>query len=67
MIKGVTAGFLAYALFSSSDACIKALGGTMSVFEILFPMTLVSFSTFGFATPLADDDPPTNPQSESHG
>ena len=51
MIKGVTAGFLAYALFSSSDACIKALGGTMSVFEILFLMTLVSFSTFGFAKP----------------
>jgi len=51
MIKGVAAGFLAYALFSSSDACVKALGPGMSVFEIIFLITLASLSTFAFAKP----------------
>ncbi|MEJ0014028.1 MAG: DMT family transporter [Bauldia sp.] len=51
MLKGVAAGFLAYGLFSASDASTKALGGTLSVFEILFFLTLASFSTFAFAKP----------------
>ena len=54
MFKGVAAGFLAYVLFSSSDACVKALGGGMSVFEILFLTTLFSFCTFGFAKPASE-------------
>lgn len=49
MIKGVLFGFLTYALFSCADACTKALGGTLPVFEIAFFITLASFSTFGFA------------------
>ena len=51
MLKGVAIGFLSYALFSSADACIKALGGHMSIFEILFLVTLATFSTLGFAKP----------------
>lgn len=51
MLKGVAAGFLAYALFSASDAATKALGGSLSVFEILFFLTLASFLTFAFAKP----------------
>ncbi len=49
MIKGVLFGFLTYVLFSCADACAKAMGGTMPVFEIAFFVTLASFSTFGFA------------------
>jgi S-adenosylmethionine uptake transporter len=49
MIKGVLFGFLTYALFACSDACAKALGGSLSVFEIGFFLTLASLSTFGFA------------------
>jgi S-adenosylmethionine uptake transporter len=36
MIKGILLGFLAYGLFAFSDACVKALGGKFSVFEIGF-------------------------------
>ena len=54
MIKGVAAGFMAYALFSSSDACVKALGGGMSVFEIIFLLTLASLCTFAFAKPASE-------------
>jgi S-adenosylmethionine uptake transporter len=54
MIKGVAAGFLAYALFSSSDACVKALGPGMSVFEIIFLITLASLCTFAFAKPASE-------------
>ncbi len=49
MIKGVLFAFLTYALFSCADACTKALGATLPVFEIAFFITLASFSTFGFA------------------
>ena len=49
MIKGVLFGFLTYALFSCADASVKAMGGTMPVFEIAFFITLVNFTTFGFA------------------
>jgi S-adenosylmethionine uptake transporter len=51
MIKGVAAGLLAFALFATCDACVKAVGGSMSVYEILFFLTLASFATFGFAKP----------------
>jgi S-adenosylmethionine uptake transporter len=55
MLRGVAAGFLAYALFSSSDSTVKALGDTgMPVFEILFFNVLVSFATFGFAKPASE-------------
>ncbi len=49
MIKGVLFGFLTYVLFSCADACTKALGSNLPVFEIAFFITLASFSTFGFA------------------
>ena len=49
MTKGVLFGFLAYALFSCADACVKGLGGTLSVFQIGFFITLASLSTFGFS------------------
>ena len=49
MLKGIALGFLAYALFSSADTCIKALGGHMSIFEILFLITLATCATLGFA------------------
>jgi drug/metabolite transporter (DMT)-like permease len=42
MPVGVLLAFLAYAIFSTADALIKALGPTMSVFEIAFFTT--SFS-----------------------
>ncbi len=51
MLKGVAAGFLAYGLFSTSDAAAKVLGARLSVFEILFFLTLASFTTFAFAKP----------------
>ena len=52
MLKGVAVGFLSYLLFSSADSCIKALGGLgMPIFEILFLVTLATFSTIGFAKP----------------
>jgi S-adenosylmethionine uptake transporter len=49
MIKGVLFGFLTYVLFSCADACTKAMGATLPVFEIAFFITLASVSTFGFA------------------
>jgi S-adenosylmethionine uptake transporter len=48
MIKGVLAGFLAYGLFSCADACVKALSGRLSIFQVGFFITLASLSTFGF-------------------
>jgi S-adenosylmethionine uptake transporter len=53
MLKGIAVGFSSYLMFSTADACIKALGGLgMSIFEILFLVTLVSFSTFGLGKPV---------------
>jgi S-adenosylmethionine uptake transporter len=49
MIKGVLAGFLAYGLFSCADACVKALAGRLSIFQVGFLITLASLSTFGFS------------------
>ena len=39
-IRGIALGFLAYFLFSCSDANVKALGGQLPVFEIGFFSTL---------------------------
>lgn len=53
MIQGVALGFLTYLLFSSADASVKKLGGLgLSIFEIQFFITLVSFSTFGLGKPV---------------
>lgn len=53
MIQGVALGFLTYLLFSSADASVKRLGGLgLSIFEIQFFITLVSFSTFGLGKPV---------------
>jgi S-adenosylmethionine uptake transporter len=54
MIKGVLFGFLTYVLFSCADASVKAMGGTLPVFEIAFFITLASLSTFGFARSKAE-------------
>ena len=51
MLKGVAVGFLAYGLFSWSDACVKAIGRHLSVFEIIFFTTVFSMGTFAFAKP----------------
>jgi len=51
MINGIGLGLLSYALFSTSDATTKGLGPSLSVFEILFFLTLFSFLTFPFAKP----------------
>ena len=40
MVKGILLGFLAMAIFSCGDACIKAIGDRMTVFEISFFATL---------------------------
>jgi S-adenosylmethionine uptake transporter len=36
MSKGILVGFLSFALFALSDACVKALGGRVPVFEVAF-------------------------------
>src|SRR5690606_22248672 len=51
MIKGIAIGFAAYGLFSTADACVKALGTTLSVFEIIFWVTAAHFLTIGIAKP----------------
>ena len=43
MTKGVLLAFLTYALYSSSDALVKSLGGRMPVVEIVFFATLANF------------------------
>jgi S-adenosylmethionine uptake transporter len=43
MTKGVFLAFLTYALYSSSDALVKSLGGRMPVVEIVFVSTLANF------------------------
>ena len=56
MINGVAVGFLAYGLFSTADASIKALGGSMSVFEIIFLVTAAHFLTIGVAIAEGPDE-----------
>lgn len=55
MNQGVAVGFLSYFLFSSADACIKSLGGRMSVFEIIFFVTAAHFLTIGVAKPAGEE------------
>ncbi len=43
MFKGILVGFLSFAVFSCGDACVKALGGRLTVFEIGFFTTLFAF------------------------
>src|SRR5688572_21572124 len=55
MINGFAVGLGAYGLFSTADACIKALGGGMSVFEIIFFITAAHFLTIGLAKPESEN------------
>ncbi len=50
-IEGVALGFLAYFLFSCSDANVKALGGHLPVFEIGFFSTLFAALVLLFLRP----------------
>jgi len=50
-IKGIALGFLAYFLFSCSDANVKALGGHLPVFEIGFFSTLFAALVLLFLRP----------------
>lgn len=49
MLKGICLGFLSFAVFSCADACIKALGGRLTVFEVGFFTTLFAFVAVPFA------------------
>lgn len=49
MIKGVAAAFLAYGLFATCDATIKALGPHLPVFEITFLIMVVHATTIALA------------------
>lgn len=51
MLKGIAVGFLAYGLYSTADASIKALGATLPVFEILFFVMTVHCLTLLVAKP----------------
>ena len=48
MFKGILLGFLSFAIFSCGDACIKALGGRLTVFELGFFTTLFAFIAVPF-------------------
>ncbi len=48
MFKGILVGFLSFAVFSCGDACVKALGGRLTVFEIGFFTTLFAFIAVPF-------------------
>jgi drug/metabolite transporter (DMT)-like permease len=50
-IRGIALGFLAYFLFSCSDANVKALGGQLPVFEIGFFSTLFAALVLLFLKP----------------
>lgn len=50
-IKGIAIGFLAYFLFSCSDANVKAVGGQLPVFEIGFFSTLFAALILLFLKP----------------
>src|SRR5690606_6819710 len=49
--NGILLALVAYAVYSWSDAAIKALGSGMTVFEIGFYMTLVSAVCIALTTP----------------
>ncbi len=48
MFKGILLGFLSFAIFSCGDACVKALGGRLTIFEIGFFTTLFAFIAVPF-------------------
>jgi drug/metabolite transporter (DMT)-like permease len=48
MFKGILLGFLSFGIFSCGDACVKALGGRLTVFEIGFFTTLFAFIAVPF-------------------
>ncbi len=48
MVKGILLGFAAFGIFSCGDACVKALGGRLTVFEIGFFTTLFAFIAVPF-------------------
>jgi drug/metabolite transporter (DMT)-like permease len=49
--NGILLGLLAYATYSWSDAAIKALGGSLSIFEIGFFQTVIAGLCIFFAKP----------------
>jgi S-adenosylmethionine uptake transporter len=51
MINGFAVGLVAYGLFSTADAAIKALGRNLPIFEIIFFVTAAHFLTIGVAKP----------------
>lgn len=51
MSQGILVGFLAYGIFSCSDAFVKALGGRLSVFEIGFFAGLFALFALPFSKP----------------
>ena len=54
MSKGIALGFAAYAVFSCGDAAIKALGGALPVFEIVFFVTLFAAIAVPFNRPAGE-------------
>ncbi|MBN9669530.1 DMT family transporter [Roseibium aggregatum] len=63
-LKGFAAALFAFAFFSSHDAIIKALGGTYSVFQIIFFSMLFAFvpmSTMMLADKAIDNFRPRHP------
>ena len=51
MNNGILLALLAYAIYSWSDAAIKALSGGLTVFQIGFYLTLVSAVCIALTTP----------------
>jgi S-adenosylmethionine uptake transporter len=54
MLKGTALGFAAYAVFSCGDAAIKALGGSLPTFEIVFFVTLFAAIAVPFNRPASE-------------
>lgn len=54
MLKGIALGFAAYAVFSCGDAAIKALGGALPIFEIVFFVTLFAAIAVPFNRPAGE-------------
>lgn len=51
MLQGVALGFLTYGVFACGDAGVKALGGTLPVFQIVFFTTLFASAVLFFHRP----------------
>jgi hypothetical protein len=56
-MNGVLLALTAYAAFSIGDACIKALGGRLAVFEIGFFSTLAAGVFLLFGRPRQERSP----------